>query len=54
MRIKVSDIGESGLHMVTLRKPEWLTNVPEITSDEGDIHLSSNINFDLHVKDRSS
>ena len=49
MRIKVSDIGESGLHMVTLRKPEWLTNIPEITSDEGDIHLSSNINFDLHV-----
>ena len=49
MRIKVSDIGESGLHIATFRKPEWLSNVPELASDDGDIHLSSNLNFDLHL-----
>lgn len=49
MRIKVSDIGESGLNIVTFRKPEWLNNVPELASDDGNIHLSSNLNFDLHL-----
>lgn len=49
MRIKVSDIGESGLHIATFRKPEWLSNVPELASDDGNIRLSSNINFDLHL-----
>ena len=47
MKIRVSDIGESGLHIKTFRKPEWLTNIPELYSDEGDTHLSSNINLDL-------
>ena len=40
-------MGESGLHIKTFRKPEWLTNIPELYSDEGDTHLSSNINVDL-------
>ena len=40
-------MGESGLHIKTFRKPEWLTNIPELSSDEGDTHLSSNINVDL-------
>ena len=45
----MSDIGESGLHIITFRKPEWLSNVPELASDGGDTHLSSNLNFDLHL-----
>ncbi len=45
----MSDIGESGLHISTFRKPEWLSNVPELVSDNGDTHLSSNLNFDLHL-----
>src|SRR3990172_8238519 len=49
MKIRVSDMGESGLHIKTFRKPEWLTNIPELSSDEGGNHLSSNINFDLFL-----
>lgn len=47
MKIRVSDIGEAGLHIRTFRKPEWLINIPELASDDGDTHLSSNINFDI-------
>jgi uncharacterized protein len=49
MIIRVSDIGESGLDIATFRKPEWLTNIPELAMDNKDAHLSSNINFDLRV-----
>jgi uncharacterized protein len=49
MKITVSDISERGLHIVTSRKPEWLVNIPELVSGEGDAHLSSNLNFNLTV-----
>ena len=49
MKIKVSDISETGLHIVTFRKPEWLINVPDLVSGEGGTSLSSNLNFDLTV-----
>ena len=47
MKIKISDIGEAGLHVKTFQKPEWVINIPDLASDEGDTRLSSNINFDL-------
>ncbi len=49
MKIRVSDIGEVGLHLKTFRKPGWLINIPELSSSEVDTHLSSNINFDLQI-----
>ncbi len=49
MRVRLSDISEdSGLHIVTTRKPEWLVNIPELASEESDIHLASDISFDLY------
>src|SRR3972149_1229351 len=47
MKIRVSDIGESGLHIKTFRKPEWLTNIPELSSDEGD----EDIDFETYKGD---
>ncbi|HSE84143.1 MAG TPA: DUF177 domain-containing protein [Thermodesulfobacteriota bacterium] len=49
MKIKVSDISETGLHILTFRKPEWLINVPDLISGEDGTNLSSNLNFDLRV-----
>jgi uncharacterized protein len=49
MKIRLSDISEAGLHVRTFRKPEWLINIPEIVSAEGDTNLSSNINFDIRL-----
>jgi uncharacterized protein len=49
MKVRLSDIGKDGLHIVTFREPEWLTNIPELASDGEITHLSSNINFDLRL-----
>jgi uncharacterized protein len=49
MKVGLSDIGTEGLHIVTIRKPEWLTNIPEFVRDSHDMHLSSNIVFDLRL-----
>jgi uncharacterized protein len=49
MKVRLSDIGDDGLHIVTVRKPEWLTNIPELAGDTDDMHLSSNILFDLRL-----
>ncbi|MGH7808194.1 MAG: YceD family protein [Thermodesulfobacteriota bacterium] len=49
MKVRLSDIGDDGLHIVTLRKPEWLSNIPELARDTDDMHLSSNILFDLRL-----
>ena len=49
MKIRCSDVGKEGLHIVTYRKPEWLTNIPEIVSEGEETHISSNIDFDLRV-----
>lgn len=49
MKIKISDISETGLHIVTFRKPEWLINIPELVGGGDSTVLSSNLNFDLTV-----
>lgn len=49
MKVRVSDIGSEGLHIAASRKPEWLTNIPELASNPDDTHLSSNIKFDLQL-----
>ncbi len=49
MKIRVSEIPESGLHLVTDRKPDWLSNIPELSSSEQETHLTSDIHLDLLV-----
>jgi uncharacterized protein len=49
MRIRLSDIGKEGLHIVTFRGPEWLINIPELASETEDTRLSSNIRFNLRL-----
>ena len=47
MKVRVSDIDESGLHIVTHESPEWLVNVPEIIDNAGTAHLTSKFDIDL-------
>lgn len=49
MKVRLSDIGNEGLHILTFRKPEWLTNIPDLVRGMYDTHLSSNIVFDLRL-----
>ena len=47
MRVRVTDIDESGLHIVTHESPTWLVNVPEIIDGEESTHLTSRFDIDL-------
>ena len=49
MKVRLSDIGSEGLHIFTFRKPDWLTNIPELVNGNGGTRLSSNIVFDLQL-----
>ncbi len=49
MKVRLADIGSEGLHVQTFRKPEWLTNIPELMKGTGDTRLSSDIVFDLQL-----
>ena len=47
MKVRVSDIDESGLHIVTHESPEWLVNVPEIIDTGETTHLTSRFDIEL-------
>jgi len=49
MKLRVSDIPESGVHIEVLEEPEWLANLPELWSGSEGFHLLSKIKIDLHV-----
>ncbi len=49
MKLHVSDISESGVHIEALEEPQWLANLPEILSESEGIELLSKIGIDLHV-----
>lgn len=49
MKLHVSDISESGVHIEVLEEPQWLANLPELWSESEGIHLLTKIGIDLHV-----
>ena len=49
MKVRVSDINESGIHIETFKDPEWLENVPELYSGGKGAHLTSKIDIDLQL-----
>jgi len=49
MKLSVSDISESGVHIVALEEPQWLANLPELWSESDEFHLVSKIGIDLYV-----
>jgi uncharacterized protein len=49
MKIRIPEILEEGLHIVTVRSPEWLVNIPEMASSQAETHISSDLNFDLLI-----
>lgn len=49
MIIRADEIGENGLKIRTVRKSDWLTNIPEINDDRSGMFLSTNIDMDFMV-----
>ncbi|MFB3148284.1 MAG: DUF177 domain-containing protein [Thermodesulfobacteriota bacterium] len=49
MKLRVSNISESGVHIKALEEPEWLVNLPELCSEGHGIRLLSKIGIDLQV-----
>lgn len=49
MIVRIDDISESGLHIKTTRKPQWVTNIPELVDDSSDLILDSDLMFDFNV-----
>lgn len=49
MKLRVSNISESGVHIKALEEPEWLVNLPELCSENNEIRLLSKIGIDLQV-----
>lgn len=49
MKLRVSNISESGVHIKALEEPEWLVNLPELCSEGEGIRLLSKIGIDLQV-----
>ncbi|MFI5324384.1 MAG: YceD family protein [Thermodesulfobacteriota bacterium] len=47
MKIRVSDIRDEGLPIHTHMSPEWLDNIPELSSGEDNLRLISDIEVDL-------
>lgn len=49
MRIRVSDIRDEGIHIKSSENPEWLENIPELWSGEGESNLKSGIDIDIKL-----
>jgi len=49
MKIKLSEILDSGLHLVTSREPNWLHNIPELFTEGEDVRITSELSFDLWI-----
>lgn len=49
MKLRVSNISESGVHIKALEEPEWLVNLPELCSEGDGIRFLSKIGIDLQV-----
>ncbi len=49
MKVRVTDIKDEALHIRTSMVPEWLENIPELLSGNGDLSVNSNIDIDLQV-----
>ena len=49
MLFNVDDITGDGFQIKTLRKSDWVTNIPELVDEKSDLGLDKNIDFDLNV-----
>lgn len=49
MIIKIEQIGESGLHVRTSRKPEWVSNIPEIIDQNSNMSMEGNVEMEFEV-----
>ena len=49
MIINIEEIGDSGLHVRTSRKPEWVTNIPEIVNESSILSMKGNVEFEFTV-----
>lgn len=49
MIINIEQIGENGLHVRTSRKPEWVTNIPEISDEASNIAMEGDVVLDFRV-----
>ena len=49
MKVRVSDIKESGIHIETFESPEWLVNVPELSDGDKNTKLTSRFDIDLRL-----
>jgi uncharacterized protein len=49
MKIRVTDIRDEGLHIHSQMDPEWLENVPELSSGDEESGLTSKIDIDIEL-----
>jgi uncharacterized protein len=49
MKIRVTDIRDEGLHIHSQMDPEWLENVPELSSGDEESGLTSKIDIDVEL-----
>lgn len=49
MKVRVSDIKENGVHIETFENPEWLVNVPELSTGDKNLQLTSRFDIDLQL-----
>lgn len=49
MIIRIEEIGENGLHVNTTRKPEWVTNIPEIVDENSNLSMEGDVVLDFRV-----
>jgi DUF177 domain-containing protein len=49
MKVRVSEIKESGVHIETFENPEWLVNVPELLTGDTNLQLTSRFDIDLQL-----
>lgn len=47
MLFKIDDITEDGLHFKTIRRSDWVTNIPELVDKGSDLSLVKDIEFDI-------
>jgi len=49
MLFNVDDITEDGFHFKTRKQSDWVTNIPELVDELGDLGLAKDIDLDLTV-----
>lgn len=49
MKFSLSEVGETGLHIETVKSSDWLAGVPEVLDGVEEARITSDIYFDVHV-----